>query len=175
MWMPTVSLNFSDLVPLKFLAFLLACSCLVWFLKFLHCRISYDFHFFSLLILLIYFFFPVGWRKPQLILLDHGLYKELDFNMRTNYAALWKALIFADANAIKKYSAKLGAGEDLYALFAGILTMRPWNRVIDPSMDHLVIQGNESDRSELQVRYCLMEILSSGFWYSIIVSCSFGL
>ncbi|XP_057429166.1 putative ABC1 protein At2g40090 isoform X2 [Lotus japonicus] len=93
----------------------------------------------------------LGWRKPQLILLDHGLYKELDFNMRTNYAALWKALIFADANAIKKYSAKLGAGEDLYALFAGILTMRPWNRVIDPSMDHLVIQGNESDRSELQM------------------------
>ncbi|XP_004500484.1 putative ABC1 protein At2g40090 [Cicer arietinum] len=93
----------------------------------------------------------LGWRKPQLILLDHGLYKELDFDTRTNYAALWKALIFADANAIKKYSTKLGAGEDLYALFAGVLTMRPWNRVVDPSMDHLVIQGSESDRSELQM------------------------
>lgn len=65
-----------------------------------------------------------------------------------------QALIFADANAIKENSAKLGAGEDLYALFAGILTMRPWNRVIDPSVDHLVIQGNDSDRSELQVSSC---------------------
>ncbi|KAK7281154.1 hypothetical protein RIF29_08885 [Crotalaria pallida] len=92
-----------------------------------------------------------GRRKPQLILLDHGLYKELDFDTRFNYAALWKALIFADANSIKEYSLKLGAGEDLYALFAGVLTMRPWNRVVDPSMDHLVIQGNESDRSELQM------------------------
>ncbi|KAK2388031.1 protein ACTIVITY OF BC1 COMPLEX KINASE 8, chloroplastic [Trifolium repens] len=93
----------------------------------------------------------LGWRKPQLILLDHGLYRELDFNTRANYAALWKALIFADANGIKECSIKLGVGEDLYPLFAGVLTMRPWNRVIDPSMDHLVIQGSESDRSELQM------------------------
>ncbi|CAJ2644043.1 unnamed protein product [Trifolium pratense] len=93
----------------------------------------------------------LGWRKPQLILLDHGLYRELDFNTRSNYAALWKALIFADAKGIKECSIKLGVGEDLYPLFAGVLTMRPWNRVIDPSMDHLVIQGSESDRSELQM------------------------
>ncbi|XP_028803763.1 putative ABC1 protein At2g40090 isoform X2 [Neltuma alba] len=92
----------------------------------------------------------MGKRKPQLILLDHGLYKELDFHTRTNYASLWKALVFADAKAIKEYSAKLGAGEDLYALFAGVLTMRPWNRVVDRSVDHLVIRGNESERSELQ-------------------------
>lgn len=92
-----------------------------------------------------------GKRKPQLILLDHGLYKELDFATRTNYAALWKALIFADVDAIKENSVKLGAGEDLYALFAGVLTMRPWKRVIDPSVDHLVLEGNDGDRSELQM------------------------
>ncbi|KAA8539582.1 hypothetical protein F0562_026274 [Nyssa sinensis] len=93
----------------------------------------------------------LGKRKPQLVLLDHGLYKDLDLSTRTNYAALWKALIFADANAIKENSVKLGAGEDLHALFAGILTMRPWNRVIDPAVDHLVLQGNDDDRSELQM------------------------
>ncbi|KAJ0979617.1 hypothetical protein J5N97_015091 [Dioscorea zingiberensis] len=91
-----------------------------------------------------------GRRRPQLILLDHGLYKELDFETRTNYAALWRALIFADANGIKENSAKLGAGEDLYALFAGVLTMKPWNRVIDPAVDHLVLEGNDGERSELQ-------------------------
>ncbi|KAJ8764173.1 hypothetical protein K2173_005093 [Erythroxylum novogranatense] len=93
----------------------------------------------------------MGKRKPQLILLDHGLYKELDFATRFNYASLWKGLVFADANAIKENSVKLGAGEDLYALFAGILTMRPWNRVIDRSVDHLVIKGSASERSELQM------------------------
>ncbi|GLT89179.1 hypothetical protein SLE2022_071740 [Rubroshorea leprosula] len=90
-------------------------------------------------------------RKPQLVLLDHGLYKELDFSTKFNYAKLWRALIFSDAKAIKETSVKLGAGEDLYALFAGILTMRPWNRVIDPAVDHLVIKGSDSDRSELQM------------------------
>ncbi|GAB2299544.1 hypothetical protein Dimus_033610 [Dionaea muscipula] len=93
----------------------------------------------------------LGKGKPQLVLLDHGLYKELDFATRINYAALWKALVFSDAKSIKENSVKLGAGEDLYALFAGILTMRPWNRVIDRSVDHLVIKGIESERSELQM------------------------
>ncbi|XVE99750.1 hypothetical protein REPUB_Repub03eG0227800 [Reevesia pubescens] len=92
-----------------------------------------------------------GKKKPQLILLDHGLYKELDFSTRFSYASLWRALVFADANGIKENSVKLGAGDDLYALFAGILTMRPWNRVIDPAVDHLVIKGTDSDRSELQM------------------------
>ncbi|XP_038896506.1 putative ABC1 protein At2g40090 [Benincasa hispida] len=91
-----------------------------------------------------------GKRKPQLVLLDHGLYKDLDFNIRFIYAALWKALIFSDAEAIKETSKKLGVREDLYALFVGILTMKPWNRVIDPTIDHLVIQGTENERSELQ-------------------------
>jgi len=44
----------------------------------------------------------------------------------------------------------VGAGEDLHALFAGVLTMRPWKRVIDPSPDHLVL-GKNTDYSELQV------------------------
>ncbi|KAG5599328.1 hypothetical protein H5410_030698 [Solanum commersonii] len=90
-------------------------------------------------------------RKPQLILLDHGLYKELDYNTRINYAALWKALVNSDADGIKENCVKLGAGDDLYALFAGILTMRPWNKVIDSSVDHLVVKGTDSDRSELQM------------------------
>ncbi|XP_058207251.1 putative ABC1 protein At2g40090 [Rhododendron vialii] len=93
----------------------------------------------------------LGKRKPQLVLLDHGLYKELDLPTRTNYAALWKALIFSDARGIKENSEKLGAGGDLYALFAGVLTMRPWNRVIDQSVDHLALQGDDTDRSELQM------------------------
>ncbi|OMO76004.1 hypothetical protein COLO4_25712 [Corchorus olitorius] len=92
-----------------------------------------------------------GKKKPQLILLDHGLYKELDFSTRFSYASLWRALVFADPNGIKENSVKLGAGEDLYVLFAGVVTMRPWDRVIDPALDHLVLEGTESDRSELQM------------------------
>eukprot|EP01018_Ginkgo_biloba_P033544 Gb_18758 [translate_table: standard] len=92
-----------------------------------------------------------GKRKPQLVLLDHGLYRVLDPSMRAHYAALWKALVFADVNGIKEHSVKLGAGEDLYVLFAGILTMRPWNRVVDPAIDHLKMVGTDDDRAELQM------------------------
>ncbi|KAM3294701.1 hypothetical protein ACQJBY_037530 [Aegilops geniculata] len=95
--------------------------------------------------------FVLGSKRPQLVLLDHGLYKELDHATRINYASLWKALVRADQNGIKEYSIKLGAGEDLHALFAGVLTMRPWERVIDPSFGHLVLDGNNTDRSEMQM------------------------
>ncbi|PWA48279.1 putative aarF domain-containing protein kinase 1 [Artemisia annua] len=88
-----------------------------------------------------------GSRKPQLVLLDHGLYKELDNYTRTSYAALWKALVLADAKAIKENCKKFGAGDDLYTFFTSILTMKPWERVIDPAVDHLAI----SDQSELQI------------------------
>ncbi|GKB67202.1 hypothetical protein Tco_0928614 [Tanacetum coccineum] len=60
------------------------------------------------------------------------------------------ALVLADINGIKENCLKLGAGEDLYALFAGILRMRPWIKVIDPAVNQLAIQGNASDHSELQ-------------------------
>ncbi|KAE8689611.1 putative ABC1 protein [Hibiscus syriacus] len=99
--------------------------------------------------LVMFLLLYTGKKKPQLILLDHGLYKELDFSTRFSYASLWRALVFSDANGIKEHSVKLGAGEDLYVLFAGIVTMRPWNRVIDPAMDHLVIK--DTDSSELQM------------------------
>ncbi|XP_047328955.1 putative ABC1 protein At2g40090 [Impatiens glandulifera] len=107
----------------------------------------------------------LGRRKPQLVLIDHGLYKELDVPTRTSYAALWKSLVFADGKGIKENSAKLGAGEDLYALFAGVLTFRPWDKVIDTAVDHLALQGNESDHDELQMYasqyfYQISELLS---------------
>ncbi|CAN8287111.1 unnamed protein product [Cochlearia groenlandica] len=70
-------------------------------------------------------------------------------------ASLWKALVFAEADAIKEHSAKLGAGDDLYMLFAGILTMKPWKHVVDTSADHLVIREGTrgEDRSEILHMY----------------------
>ncbi|MCO5557038.1 hypothetical protein L7F22_010593 [Adiantum nelumboides] len=90
-------------------------------------------------------------RTPQLVLLDHGLYKELSPTLRSDYAALWKALVFADVNEIKKQCVKLGAGEDLSILFAGMLTMRPWKRIIQQDINHLKIDGTEEDKEEIQM------------------------
>ncbi len=53
----------------------------------------------------------------QLVLLDHGLYKQIDDGFRREYAALWRSLILADHNGIRRHSAAMNAGE-MYELFA---------------------------------------------------------
>jgi aarF domain-containing kinase len=55
----------------------------------------------------------VLWRKtangkPQLVLLDHGLYKQIDDEFRINYARLWKGLLIADIDQIKDSCTKMG-------------------------------------------------------------------
>lgn len=50
-------------------------------------------------------------HKPLLVLLDHGLYKELPNELRIDYASLWKALVLKDMAGVKYYCQKLNAGE----------------------------------------------------------------
>jgi len=66
--------------------------------------------------------------RPRLILLDHGLYKQISPEMRTSYAHLWGSIIMGDANGIAEASRALGAGE-LYPLFASILTRKTWDEI----------------------------------------------
>lgn len=70
------------------------------------------------------------WRKPkwELILLDHGLYRELPDDFRLNYAHLWDALIRGDEAAIKRYCIALGAG-DAHRMLSCVLTHRSWTSI----------------------------------------------
>ena len=72
---------------------------------------------------------PKNTSKPQIVLLDHGLYRELEPEFRRNYARLWKGIITSNIDDMKEYSIKLGAGE-LYPLLAAMLTMKPWDDII---------------------------------------------
>lgn len=65
---------------------------------------------------------------PQLVLLDHGLYKEISDAFRLEYAGLWRSLIFADEEGIRRHSAAMNAGA-AYDVFASMLTQRPWDQV----------------------------------------------
>lgn len=69
-------------------------------------------------------------QKPEweLVLLDHGLYKELSTDFRLSYARLWKSVIEGDIEAIKKTCKDIGAG-DAYRLFSSVLTHRTWSSV----------------------------------------------
>eukprot|EP01130_Rhizamoeba_saxonica_P018253 TRINITY_DN9073_c0_g1_i2.p1 TRINITY_DN9073_c0_g1~~TRINITY_DN9073_c0_g1_i2.p1 ORF type:complete len:528 (+),score=92.91 TRINITY_DN9073_c0_g1_i2:162-1745(+) len=63
-------------------------------------------------------------NRPQLVILDHGLYKEFPDELRIPYCKLWRALVIRDQDNIEKYARELGAG-DLYELFGLILAFRP--------------------------------------------------
>mmetsp|Transcript_20714 Transcript_20714/g.53084 ORF Transcript_20714/g.53084 Transcript_20714/m.53084 type:complete len:534 (+) Transcript_20714:223-1824(+) len=87
--------------------------------------------------------------RPELVLLDHGLYRVIDDNFRREYAALWQALILADHEGIKRHSASMNAG-DAYPLFAAMLTTRPWDQITRSSIDHLFVPGTEEDKQTIQ-------------------------
>ncbi|KAG1450266.1 hypothetical protein G6F56_008401 [Rhizopus delemar] len=64
----------------------------------------------------------------DLVLLDHGLYRDLSSELRSNYAHLWTSLIKGDEKGIREYSFKV-AGTEGYQLFACMLTGREWKTI----------------------------------------------
>lgn len=67
--------------------------------------------------------------QPQVVLLDHGLYRQLSDEFRLEYARLWRGLVFGNAAEIRQSAEALGAGP-LYPLFASMLTMRSWDKIV---------------------------------------------
>ena len=67
-------------------------------------------------------------QEWELVLLDHGLYKELSTEFRLTYARLWKSVIEGNVEAIKQSCIDIGAG-DAYRLFSSVLTHRTWSSV----------------------------------------------
>jgi aarF domain-containing kinase len=74
----------------------------------------------------------------DLIVLDHGLYKELPTDFRLDYANLWLAMINGTEDDIQKYATRLGGllhchcmivGGHAHRLFTSMLTARSWNAV----------------------------------------------
>jgi aarF domain-containing kinase len=54
---------------------------------------------------------PQGQGKFSLVLLDHGIYKELDQKFRLDYCQLWKALILLDSQKILELGEHFGVGK----------------------------------------------------------------
>ena len=68
-------------------------------------------------------------RKPNfdIILYDHGLYRDIPTELRRNYAKLWLAVINADEAEMRKYSHKVaGITDEQFPLFASAITGRDY-------------------------------------------------
>eukprot|EP00122_Pirum_gemmata_P015804 Pgem_evm1s14778 len=72
--------------------------------------------------------------KSMVMLLDHGLYRELDDVFRLDYSRLWLSVVYADLSGIKRYSEKMGI-RDMHQLLTSILTSKPWDTVIKTDLN----------------------------------------
>ncbi|KAF9927935.1 hypothetical protein FBU30_002773 [Linnemannia zychae] len=103
---------------------------------------------------------PVGspsHRNFEIILLDHGLYRELSPEFRLDYARLWTAIIASDEEAIKRHALALG-GIDAYELFACILTGRDWDVIQEAKLTKQVRNKEETSKISQGASNWLVEI-----------------
>jgi hypothetical protein len=64
----------------------------------------------------------------DIILYDHGLYRNIDRELRRNYAKLWLAVIDADVPRMREYAYKVaGVTEEQFPLFASAITGRDYS------------------------------------------------
>ena len=66
----------------------------------------------------------------DIILYDHGLYRDIPSDLRRSYAKMWLAIIDGDMERTKKYVCEVsGIGEDKFPLFASAITGRDFSVV----------------------------------------------
>ncbi|GJQ74816.1 hypothetical protein Trydic_g21653 [Trypoxylus dichotomus] len=65
----------------------------------------------------------------DIILLDHGLYATLHKGIMLAYANLWLSILNRDRVSMKYYATKLGLEENMYGIFACMITGRTWDSI----------------------------------------------
>ncbi|KAF9904252.1 hypothetical protein EC991_002910 [Linnemannia zychae] len=96
-------------------------------------------------------------RNFEIIVLDHGLYRELSPEFRLDYARLWTAVMASDEEAIKRHALSLG-GIDAYELFACILTGRDWKVIKSAKLTKQVRNKEETSKISTGAGNWLVEI-----------------
>lgn len=68
-----------------------------------------------------------GWRRSkfEIILYDHGLYREIPMDLRRSYAKLWLAVIDGNEKKMRRYANEVaGITDEQFPLFASAITGR---------------------------------------------------
>jgi aarF domain-containing kinase len=80
----------------------------------------------------------------EIILYDHGLYRDIPSDLRRSYAKMWLAIIDGDVPRMKKYAGEVaGVGEHDFPLFASAITGRDY-RVVSSS----ILKPRSADEKE---------------------------
>jgi aarF domain-containing kinase len=82
----------------------------------------------------------------DIILYDHGLYRDIPIQLKRDYAKLWLAVIDADEPNMRKYAkAVAGISDEQFPLFASAITGRDY-RVVTKSV---VTERTDQERDEI--------------------------
>ena len=68
---------------------------------------------------------PNNEKKYQVVVLDHGMYRELSNDFRLAYCNLWKAMVTGDNKLGRNCVKTMGMKEEFYDILSLILTFRP--------------------------------------------------
>ncbi|RMZ12943.1 hypothetical protein D0860_02760 [Hortaea werneckii] len=104
-------------------------------------------------------------RRPRnfdIILYDHGLYRDIPPQLRTAYAHMWLAVLNMDEPAMRKYAYEVaGIGADEFPIFASAITGRDYKTLSTPS------QGVASSRNAEEKR-AISDALGQGLIEQIV-------
>ncbi|KAF2872475.1 hypothetical protein BDV95DRAFT_491620 [Massariosphaeria phaeospora] len=95
----------------------------------------------------------------DVILYDHGLYRDIPSNLRRSYAKLWLAVLDADEPKMRKYAYEVaGIGDEHFHLFASAITGR----------DYSVVKQNVASARSTEEKETITSALSEGMLESLI-------
>jgi aarF domain-containing kinase len=88
-------------------------------------------------------------RKPMnfdVILYDHGLYRDIPTHIRRAYAHMWLAVLDTDLPKMRKYAYEIaGIGDDDFPIFAAAITGRDYSVVANG----IAVERNEEEKQSL--------------------------
>jgi len=105
---------------------------------------------------------PASRNGFDIILYDHGLYRDIPLPLRRSYAKLWLAVLDADENRMRQYAHDVaGITDEHFPLFASAITGRDYSVLVRPE------EGVASRRSS-QEKDVIGEALGDGLLEGLI-------
>ncbi|KAF2004833.1 ABC1 kinase family protein [Amniculicola lignicola CBS 123094] len=95
----------------------------------------------------------------DVILYDHGLYRDIPIALRRSYAKLWLAVLEADELKMRKYAYEVaGIGDEYFPLFASAITGR----------DYMVVKENVAIPKSAQEKETISDALGDGMLQQLV-------
>ncbi|GAB5372082.1 hypothetical protein AAMO2058_001635000 [Amorphochlora amoebiformis] len=126
---------------------------------------------------------PSNSSRPQVVLLDHGLYVESSEKFRKEYCNLWRAMVLMDRDSVKDICTSWGVGDsDFFASMQLLKPYRPQKRAVhvaNTTIDdilHMQVKMKDRVKNLLHdTKLVPRELILLGRNMNIIRSCNKGL